>query len=100
MRKSRIVLSLVLGSAVGLASAPAWSQSGPSKTKPGEEQNLAPGATQKGNTGDPMSAQGTSPSTSSRTPQTKVGTDQNLPPVGSVPRGNTGDPMSAQSGQT
>ena len=100
MRRSKVLMSLVLGGAVGLVTAPAWSQDGPSKTKPGEEQNLAPGGTQKGNTGDPMSAQGTSPSTSKRTPQTKVGTDQNLPPVGSVPRGNTGDPMSAQSGQT
>jgi hypothetical protein len=99
MGKKKILMSLLLGGAVGLATGPAWSQNGPSTTKPGEEQNLAPGATQKGNTGDPMRAQGTTPSTSNRTPETRVGTDQNLPPVGSIQKGNTGQPMSAQSGQ-
>ncbi|HEY7163062.1 MAG TPA: peptidoglycan-binding domain-containing protein [Candidatus Binatia bacterium] len=99
MSKSKVLMSLVLGGAVALATGPVWSQSSPSKTKPGEEQNLPPGATPRGNTGDPMSAQSTSPSTSSRTPETHVGTDQNLPPVGSMQKGNTGQPMSAQSGQ-
>jgi len=96
--KSKVVLSaMVLGGAIAVASNTTWAQDG-SKTKPGEEQNLAPGGNQKGNTGTPMQAQ--TPGSQSGSPRTtKTGDEQNLAP-GADQKGNTGAPMSAQPGNS
>ena len=94
--KSKIVLSaIVLGGAIAIASGPTWAQDG-SKTKPGDQQSLAPGADQKGNTGTPMQAQ-TSGSQSGSPKMTKPGED---PTPGGEQKGNTGTPMSAQPGDS
>jgi hypothetical protein len=96
--KSKFVFSaMVLGGAIAIAANTTWAQDG-SKTKPGEEQNLAPGGTQKGNTGTPMQAQ-TTGSQSGSPSQTKPGDQQSLAP-GADQKGNTGAPMSAQPGRT